>query len=62
MGRRALLAGLLTDAVRTRVLIAKMQEMSRQRDVDVVLGSQHSAELIEDHAGPGFSLAIRAFS
>lgn len=50
----SLRAGFLTEAARTRASIAKMQEVSRQKKVDVLLGYVRSAELFEDHAGGGF--------
>jgi hypothetical protein len=50
----SLRAGFLTEAARTRASIAKMQEVSRQKKVDVLLGYVRSAELFEDHAGVGF--------
>lgn len=50
----SLRAGFLTEAARTRASIAKMQEVSRQKKVDVLLGYVRSAELFENHAGEGF--------
>jgi len=47
-------AGLLTEAARSGASIAKMQEVSRQKKVEVLLGYVRSAELFEDHAGKGF--------
>jgi site-specific recombinase XerD len=50
----SLRAGFLTEAARTKASIAKMQEVSRQKKVDVLLGYIRSAELFENHAGEGF--------
>ena len=47
-------AGFLTEAARTRASIPKMQEVSRQKKVDVLLGYVRSAELFENDAGEGF--------
>lgn len=47
----SLRAGFLTKAARTRASLPKMQEVSRQKSVDVLLGS---AALFDDHAGEGF--------
>lgn len=50
----SLRAGFLTEAARTRASLAKMQEVSRQKSVDVLMGYIRSAELFDDHAGAGF--------
>lgn len=50
----SLRAGFLTEAARTRASLPKMQEVSRQKSVDVLLGYIRSAELFDDHAGDGF--------
>ena len=50
----SLRAGFLTEASRTGATIAKMQEVSRHKTVEVLLGYVRSAELFEDHAGEGF--------
>lgn len=50
----SLRAGFLTEASRTGATIAKMQEVSRHKKVDVLLGYVRSAELFDDHAGVGF--------
>ena len=50
----SLRAGFRTEAARTRASLAKMQEVSRQKSVDVLMGSIRSAELFDDHAGNGF--------
>ena len=54
VGGHSLRAGFLTEAARSRASIAKMQEVSRQKKVDVLLGYVRSAELFENHAGEGF--------
>jgi integrase len=54
IGGHSLRAGFLTEAARTRASIAKMQEVSRQKKVDVLLSYVRSAELFENHAGEGF--------
>lgn len=54
VGGHSLRAGFLTEAARTRASIAKMQEVSRQKKVDVLLGYVRSAELFEDRAGKKF--------
>ena len=54
VGGHSLRAGFLTEAARTRASIAKMQEVSRQKKVDVLLGYVRSAELFENHAGEAF--------
>lgn len=50
----SLRAGFLTEASRSGATIAKMQEVSRHKKVEVLLGYVRSAELFEDHAGEGF--------
>lgn len=50
----SLRAGFLNEVARTRASITKMQELSRQEKVDVLLGYVRSAELLEEHAGAGF--------
>jgi integrase len=50
----SLRAGFLTEAARTRASLPKMQEVSRQKSVDVLLGYIRSAALFDDHAGEGF--------
>jgi hypothetical protein len=46
-------AGILTEAAGTGASVPKMQEVSRQKKVEVLLGYICSAELFEDHAGEG---------
>lgn len=50
----SLRAGFLTEASRTGATIAKMQEVSRHKKVEVLLGYVRSAELFDDHAGMAF--------
>lgn len=50
----SLRAGFLTEASRNGATIAKMQEVSRHKRVDVLLGYVRSAELFDDHAGNKF--------
>lgn len=50
----SLRAGFLTEASRSGATIAKMQEVSRHKKVEVLLGYVRSAELFDDHAGEGF--------
>lgn len=50
----SLRAGFLTEASRTGATIAKMQEVSRHKKVEVLLGYVRSAELFDDHAGGAF--------
>lgn len=54
VGGHSLRAGFLTEASRSGATIAKMQEVSRHKKVEVLLGYVRSAELFEDHAGEGF--------
>ena len=54
VGGHSLRAGFLTEAARNRASLPKMQEVSRQKKVEVLLGYIRSAELFEDHAGAGF--------
>lgn len=48
MGGHSLRAGFLTEASRTGATIAKMQEVSRHKKVEVLLGYVRSAELFDD--------------
>jgi len=50
----SLRAGFLTEASRSGATLAKMQEVSRHKKVEVLLGYVRSAELFEDHAGKEF--------
>ncbi|WP_298164565.1 site-specific integrase [Novosphingobium sp.] len=53
-GGHSLRAGFLTEASRNGATIAKMQEVSRHKKVEVLLGYIRSTELFDDHAGKGF--------
>ena len=50
----SLRAGFLTEAARSKASLAKMQEVSRQKKVEVLLGYVRSAALFEEHAGEEF--------
>ncbi|MDT0510114.1 site-specific integrase [Novosphingobium sp. MMS21-SN21R] len=50
----SLRAGFLTEASRAGATISKMQEVSRHKKVEVLLGYVRSAELFDDHAGMAF--------
>lgn len=54
VGGHSLRAGFLTEASRSGATLAKMQEVSRHKKVEVLLGYVRSAELFDDHAGKGF--------
>lgn len=54
VGAHSLRAGFLTEAARAGASLPKMQEVSRQKKVEVLLGYLRSAELFEDHAGSRF--------
>lgn len=54
VGGHSLRAGFLTEASRAGATIAKMQEVSRHKKVEVLLGYVRSAELFDDHAGAAF--------
>ncbi|EJU14177.1 MULTISPECIES: site-specific integrase [unclassified Sphingomonas] len=54
VGGHSLRAGFLTEASRSGATIAKMQEVSRHKRVEVLLGYVRAAELFEDHAGKAF--------
>jgi site-specific recombinase XerD len=54
VGGHSLRAGFLTEAAGNKASLAKMQEVSRQKKVEVLLGYVRSAALFEDHAGEGF--------
>ena len=46
--------GFLTEAARAGASLPKMQEVSRQKKVEVLLGYVRDAALFENHAGEGF--------
>lgn len=50
----SLRAGFLTEASRCGATLAKMQEVSRHKKVEVLLGYVRSVELFDDHAGAEF--------
>lgn len=54
VGGHSLRAGFLTEAARSGASLPKMQEVSRQKKLEVLLGYIRSAELFENHAGEGF--------
>ena len=54
IGAHSLRARFLTEASRSGASLPKMQEVSRQKKLEVLLGYIRSAELFEDHAGDGF--------
>ena len=54
VGGHSLRAGFVTEAVRACASMPKMQEVSRHKKVDVLLGYVRSAALFDDHAGGGF--------
>ena len=54
VGGHSLRAGFLTEAARSGASLPKMQEVSRQKKLEVLLGYIRSVELFEDHAGKGF--------
>ena len=54
IGAHSLRAGFLTEAARSGASLPKMQEVPRQKKLEVLLGYIRSAELFEDHAGDGF--------
>lgn len=54
IGAHSLRAGFLTEAARAGASLPKMQEVSRQKKLEVLLGYVRSAALFENHAGEGF--------
>ena len=54
VGAHSLRAGFLTEAACSGASLPKMQEVSRQKKLEVLLGYIRSAELFEDHTGEGF--------
>lgn len=54
VGGHSLRAGFLTEASRNGASIAKMQEVSRHKRIEVLLGYVRSAELFNEHAGEAF--------
>jgi integrase len=54
IGAHSLRAGFLTEAAWAGASLPKMQEVSRQKKLEVLLGYVRSAALFENHAGEGF--------
>ena len=54
VGAHSLRAGFLTEAARSGASLPKMQEVSQQKKLEVLVGYIRSAELFVDHAGDGF--------
>ena len=54
VGGHSLRSGFLTEAAKAGASLPKMQEVSRQKRVDVLLGYIRDAALFENHAGDGF--------
>ena len=54
VGAHSSRAGFLTEAARSGASLHKMQEVSRKKKLEVLLGYIRSAKLFQDHAGEGF--------
>lgn len=54
VGAHSLRSGFLTEAAKARASLPKMQEVSRQKKVEVLLGYICDAALFDDHAGESF--------
>lgn len=54
IGAHSMRAGFLTDAAENDVSIAKMQQVSRHKSVDILMQYVRSADLFKDHAGERF--------
>jgi site-specific recombinase XerD len=54
VGAHSLRSGFLTEAAKAGASLPKMQEVSRQKKVEVLLGYVRDAALFENHAGEGF--------
>ena len=54
VGGHSLRVGFLTEAARSGASLPKMQEVSRHKKFEVLLGCIRSAEVFEGHAGEGF--------
>jgi integrase len=50
----SLRAGFITSAANNAAALAKIQEVSRHKSVNVLMGYVRSAELFKGHAGAGF--------
>jgi site-specific recombinase XerD len=54
IGAHSLRSGFLTEAARAGASLPKMQEVSRQKKVEVLLGYVRDAALFDNHAGESF--------
>ena len=54
VGAHSLRSGFLTEAAKAGASLPKMQEVSRQKKVEVLLGYVRDAALFENHAGQSF--------
>lgn len=54
VGAHSLRSGFLTEAAKAGASLPKMQEVSRQKKVEVLLGYVRDAALFENHAGESF--------
>lgn len=54
IGAHSLRSGFLTEAARSGASLSKMQEVSRQKKIEVLLGYVRDAALFENHAGDSF--------
>lgn len=54
LGAHSLRSGFLTEAARAGASLPKMQEVSRQKKVEVLLGYVRDAALFDNHAGESF--------
>jgi len=59
VGCHSLRAEFLTEASRNGATIAKMQEVSRHKKIEMLLRYVRSAELFDDHAGASFLCGMR---
>ena len=53
-GAHSLRSGFLTEAAKAGASLPKMQEVSRQKKVEVLLGYVRDAALFDNHAGESF--------
>lgn len=54
LGAHSLRSGFITEAARAGASLPKMQEVSRQKKIEVLLGYVRDAALFENHAGDSF--------
>lgn len=54
IGAHSLRSGFLTEAAKAGASLPKMQEVSRQKKVEVLLGYVRDAALFDNHAGQSF--------